>query len=419
MSASDVVDSHLVGGKNVLLVDQGVSFGGALVVLVSIVKNLKSGYNPTIVSAIDGDISKWIDIGGDFEVLSRKPAFTYVNRFSAYEKIRKIRSRVVRKLSVYMLSIYEFFVNLRYVLDLCEIIKKRKIDVVHINNSVYVLMAAAITGTPCVWHIHGVVEEKRSFLHRLLEPSVSCYLAISNYVSDSAAKHGYPKGKLVTVWNPVGDQFIEEGCTLSNESRNSDLRERYELAGNAFLIAVFGRIIEWKGQLEAVKAFAEAKLGDEVYLVLVGGSTEGFGDAYLEEIKKQAKLLGVEKNIIWAGFVRDVHEVYKDVDLVLHSSIEPEPFGLVVTEAMASGVPIIASKLGAPEELVDDGVTGLLVDPRNSTEFSTAIQKVVMDAAFRKLITQSAKISVKENFLPKQYADRMCEIYDQAISPEK
>ncbi|ABC29513.1 Glycosyltransferase [Hahella chejuensis KCTC 2396] len=418
MSTTDVNHSRASGGKNILLVDQGVSFGGALVVLVSIAKNLKAGYNPTIVSAIEGDVSKWIDIGGDFDVLSLRPAYTYVDRFNAYEKIRRVRWGVVRKLIVYFLSLYELVVNLRYVLDLCKIIKKRKIDVVHVNNSIYVLMAAAITGTPCVWHIHGVVEERRSFLHRIFESSVACYLAISNYVSDSAAKHGYPKSKLVTVWNPVSDQFVRDEGKHDKE-KNSGLRDQYGLVSNSFLIAVFGRIIAWKGQLEAVKAFAEAELGKDVYLVLVGGSTEGFGNVYIEEIKKQAELLGVEKNIIWAGFIRDVHEVYRDVDLVLHSSIEPEPFGLVVTEAMASDVPIIASKLGAPKELINNGVTGLLVDPRNPKEFSMAIKKVVMDAAFRELVTQNAKASVKEHFLPTQYADRICEIYESTISPEK
>jgi len=395
--------------KTVLMVDQGLSFGGALIVLLSIARNLPDDYRPVVVSAIKGDLDSWVDTKG-IVTHSCIPSFTYIGRFKWSKRISAMPSRFLRRVLNLFLSMFEIVLNMGYIFNIYKIIKSQNVDVVHANNSIYALIAASIARKPCVWHIHGVVTSNPSFLHKLLSYNVTKYIAISRLVAESAIAHDYSQKKIDVLHNPVADQFLLDGPSCEQK-----LRARFGIVKGDFVIAIFGRVIKWKGQRELVKAFIHAGFDKNVKLMLVGDSSEGFADTYLDNIKQIAQDHDVGDQLLYTGFIKNVHQIYDIVDVAVHASIEPEPFGLVVIEAMASAVPVIASNLGAPSEVITDGVNGLLVDPNDNDGFAFALKRVVTNHRLRSSLTEQGSLTIRDRFLPSNYANKLAEIYQESI----
>ena len=85
-------------------------------------------------------------------------------------------------------------------------------------------------------------------------------------------------------------------------------------------------------------------------------------------------------------------------DAVAHCSLEPEPFGMVVLEAMALGKPVVASRMGGPEEIVDHGRTGILVDPGDEGRLSAELASLVADPARRAGLGEAARLEVERRY---------------------
>lgn len=393
---------------NVLLVDQGLSFGGALGVIVNIARNLGPAFKPVIVSAICRDVDRWVDTG-NLVVESCTPGFTYVDHFRIREFINRRSLCWLRKPIVYAISIYGFFVNLAYVARICLFIRKYNIHVVHANNSVYVAMAARLMRRACIWHFHGVITEPPTLFERIVSTAVKQYVSISNFVTLSAISYGYPAHKITTLHNPVADHLF-----CSNEL---DVEIRYkmrlalEVGNKQCLFAIFGRVIRWKGQKELIRAFAAIKDKIDAKIVVVGDATEGFDRSYIEEIKVFVAEAGLSEKVVFLGFTRDIRPIYLAADVVVHASIEPEPFGLVIIEAMAMGKPVIASNLGAPAELVEDGVDGYLISSRNTQALGECMTRLASDQDKRSKLGQNGQRKIRAGYMPQVYADRIGQIY--------
>lgn len=393
---------------NVLLVDQGLSFGGALVVLLSIARNLSQSCSPVILTAIRDDPTKWIDTG-DVPVYSCCPKYTYVDSFQDKVFAQKIPVLALKKLYIYWSSAKGFLLNIGYTVQIYRLIKRHNVRVVHANGSVFVALAAALARAQCLWHIHLVPSQPLSFWERILQPWIGKYISISDYVTRAAIAQGYPGGKLVTLNNPVADAFINkrpEDLALA-----TDIRDKEGIGKEDFLVAVFGRIIKWKGQLEIVRAFGRLSDRPDIKLILVGDSSEGFDSGYKEQIEYLVASLGLKSQVKVTGFVRDVCSYYQAADLILHSSIEPEPFGLVVLEAMASAKPVIVSNLGAPPELVDAGKDGIVIDPTDTALMAATIRLLADDRDRCVVMGEAGLAKVRDHFMPSRYGNEIESLY--------
>lgn len=406
----DIRNSQGKEPTNILLVDQGLSFGGGLVVLSSIARNLDPCFGAILVTAIKDDPQKWIDTG-NIPVYSCTPPYTYVDHFRSQAYAKKIPILLLKKLYIYWASIRGFLLNVRYSIQIYKIIKRHHVKVVHINGSVFVALAAVIARAKCLWHIHGVPLRPPSLWMRILQPWIGKYLSISDYVTRAAIAQGFPESKLVTLHNPVADPFIENRS--DEKSLSIEIRKKEGIQSDDFLVVVFGRIIKWKGQLEVTKAWAYLSDRPNIKLMLVGDASEGFNSSYKQQIEALAKRNGLQDRIIITGFVKDVHTYYKAADLVVHSSIEPEPFGLVVIEAMASCKPVIVSNLGAPPELVDDGEDGLIVNPTDTVSLAASIRRLADDRDLCTAMGNKGSAKVRKRFMPAQYGEAISKLYQE------
>lgn len=394
--------------KTILLIDVGTAFGGSLVVIARLAVSLDpTRYRPIIVSAMDRQTIEH-HVPANIKFIQLKPGFTYVDRHHATKIFSRVTFKPVFKALVYALSLYEGLKNLPFIFRLIRIVQKERVDVFHVNNSLIALALALVLRIPCVYHFHGFANpHNKRKLSFFLKNHMTALLSISSSVTQSILETGYTKEKVFTVLNPISPQ-----CNIVDEAEKIALRKKYHINDQDIVITIFGRLVGWKGQLEFLEAFRLVWLKEKnVKAMIVGDDGENFGGypAVLRNFVNQNEL---NKSVIFTGYQMDVDTHYQISDIVVHASIEPEPFGLVITEAMQNQVAVVASCYGAGPELIKNGENGLIADPKNSEELSSAILKLVQNPEERLKIAASGYRYVTENLSCDAYASKVAEIYD-------
>jgi glycosyltransferase involved in cell wall biosynthesis len=184
-------------------------------------------------------------------------------------------------------------------------------------------------------------------------------------------------------------------------------------------MGIVGRIVEWKGQREFLNAAAVALKSDpHLGAVVIGDVTDAM-DEYGSQVRKQAADLGIADRVWFSGFMPDPRRVYALADVLVHSSVLPEPFGLVITEAMALGIPVIAANAGGPVEIITDGVDGFLVDPRDAAAVAGRVSLLFADPVLYQRIGAAGRRTALERFSPEAYVERVAQVYDSALAGAK
>ncbi len=238
-------------------------------------------------------------------------------------------------------------------------------------------LTAAVTRRRTLWHLHDIVTAEHFsrvmaragvLLANLFADSV---IVNSQATGDSVTAQGGRAGLLRVVYNGVDPAPFEAAAFLD---RNA-LRRKLGLRESAMIVGLFGRITPWKGQhvlLEALRSLPD------VEAVFVGGPLFGEQD-YQAALEREAALPALAGRVRFLGFRRDIAEVMRAVDLVVHASTSPEPFGRVIVEAMMSRRPVIATRAGGVPEIIEDGVDGLLVAPGDAAAMADAIRQLCAD----------------------------------------
>lgn len=241
-----------------------------------------------------------------------------------------------------------------YSIRLYRRLRQLRPDVVHTNSlkaAVYGGVAARLAGVPVIWHIRdrisvdylpaGAVRAVRA-LAKIIPAGV---IANSRTTLDTLGPLRCPSAAIPSPIDPA----------LSDRPRDSR-RNR------AFTVIMVGRIAPWKGQHVFLDAFATAFPTGPERALIVGGAL--FAEStYEAELRTQAWRLGLADRVEFTGFTTDVAAQLDRADVLVHASVIPEPFGLVVVEAMAAGIPVIAANVGGPAEVITDGRDGTLCSP--------------------------------------------------------
>ncbi len=182
---------------------------------------------------------------------------------------------------------------------------------------------------------------------------------------------------------------------------------------DALRIGMVGRLAPWKGQHVFLDAFAEAFRKGPERSVIVGAPLFG-EDAYQARLRRSVEVLGLDGRVVFTGFSEDVWSVLADLDVLVHASVIPEPFGQVIVEAMAAGLPIIATNAGGPAEIIRDGVDGLLYPPGDSAALAARLRTLAGDAALRARLGAAARETAR-SFTPDTAAAGVMEVYDRVL----
>lgn len=306
------------------------------------------------------------------------------------------RLSVITRRAFHSWRLLLFFLNYPVsVFYLWRLIRQRKIAVVHTNTGVMVspAMAAWLARVPHVWHIRDWFQE----FHRIW-PVYSWYIkrfsATVIAVSNAIADQFQPRGRMMIVH----DGLALEEFTVSKESLRREFRSAYGL-GNDFVVGCVGRIkLVRKGQEVLIQATAVLKdRGYFVRAVIVGAPFQG-NEPHLEEMKTMARQLGVSDRVLFTGELEDSRAAYAAIDMLALTSAQPEPFGTVVMESMAMGVPVVATNIGGSLDQVVDGETGFLVPPASPAALADAIEKLMQNPELRQQMSAAAVERIRSKF---------------------
>jgi len=264
--------------------------------------------------------------------------------------------------------------------------RARRADLIYANDvrsAVICQVVAPLAGKPWLWAIRDLVHGAHRYEKavRLVRPNRMT--AISRAVKDQAVAYG--------KWDPERIEVIYHGIDADEiESRANRIAWRREmgLAADDVAVGIVGRLVPWKGQDDFLRAAARVAANDpRVHFFVVGGvltdphTRRQIGD-YRARLDALASELGIADRVTFTGQRSDVPSVMAGLDVFVLAS-HNEPFGNVMLEAMAVGTPIVATAAGGALEIVVEGETGLLVQPRSPDALAAAIARLVPDADLR------------------------------------
>lgn len=271
-------------------------------------------------------------------------------------------------------------------------------------------LSARLAGSPVVSHMHieNYFRPVRAIaaVHRSLDNWTArlCarILAVSEATRQEFLRQGYPPGLMEVVHNGIAD--------VPEQQR--DLRAELGVPAAAPLLGCVGRLCAVKGQLELIEA--AARLEGDVHVVLVGKDLEQ-GGAYEALLRGEAERLGIDGRVVFAGYRGDVAALLGALDVfVLPSWTEGLP--LVVLEAMAAAIPVVATRVGGTPELVAHGETGLLVEARDVDGLTAAIAELLAQPDRGKSLGRAGSRRVRESFSEAGMTARVLEVYDEVAA---
>jgi L-malate glycosyltransferase len=222
-------------------------------------------------------------------------------------------------------------------------------------------------------------------------------------------------------FDPSRISVIQNGIDVSRYQERSGtkaVRRELGLPSAAPVVAVFARLNRLKGIEYFLEAAALlAKRFDEVRFLIVGDS---ISEAYRDELERHAAGLGLADRVVFAGFRGDVPELLSEVSVSVLPSLS-EGLSNVVLEAMAAGVPVVATAVGGTPEMVENGVTGLLVPPRDAVALAEAIGSLLADPSRARAIGGAGQERVTERFSLQATVRETELLYDRLLRavPEK
>jgi len=233
---------------------------------------------------------------------------------------------------------------------------------------------------------------------RLKKMLISRYrkvFCVSGFVLDQVRDLAGPRAERV-------DHFINTDRFRPDASVRRQVRQTMGI-GDEFVAATVAFLIKAKGIDIAIKALAQ--LPEDVVLWVVG---EGPERGNLEALARQ---LGLERRARFLGPKRNVEPILQAADCALCPSVWAEAAGLVNLEALACGLPVVASRIGGIPDLVDDGRTGFLFTPGDPQELAAQLRRLVSDAPLRRRMSEAARSEAVERFSPGSRIDHYLGLY--------
>lgn len=249
----------------------------------------------------------------------------------------------------------------------------RKHDVVYANSQkAFVLSAIAATAArrPLIWHLHDIITGVHfGAMQRRVQVTLANYCTTKVIVPSQAAADAFiaegGRKELVTV--------VPNGLdVMPDSSTPAEIRRELKLPAGP-LVGVFSRLAAWKGQHVVLQALARTP---GVSCIIAGSALFG-EEPYADKLSRMVVDLGLADRVHFLGQRNDVPRLMRAVDAVIHPSIDPEPFGRTLVEAMLADVPVIATDAGAASDILEAGKAGTLVPPGDADALAAAIAKVM------------------------------------------
>jgi glycosyltransferase involved in cell wall biosynthesis len=283
--------------------------------------------------------------------------------------------------------------KVRVVRRRAALIRQLRVDLVHVINSPRVtcddwLPACKLTGIPCFaseMMLDSMVETGP--VRRWLVRRFDRILPVSGHQEMMLRDMGVRPDRNILIHLGVDAEALRASVTRSREG----LRHELGATADTVLMVMVGNIRYWKGQHVVVEAMGllSPEIRARVRLVFAGVGDPEDPD-YERGLKERVMALDLAESVEFLGFRRDAPDLFHAADVAIHASVGPEPFGLVVLEAMALGATVVAAGEGGPAEMLTPE-SGMVYDPGNSAELARSLSYLIHNREQRLTMSEAAR----------------------------
>ena len=257
-------------------------------------------------------------------------------------------------------------------------LKRRKIRLVHLNNSITRhldwIVACRIAGIPCVVHERGL-NARYTFVQRRLARGLALIIPMSEWIKNHMVQRGVKADNIRVMYDGLEPDSVRP--SVPKEA----LRKAWGVAPDQTVIGMVGNIREWKGQETVIRAIADvAKVRPDVVCFFVGAASRADEEFY-NRLQRLVEENHIEENVRFTGYQADVPSLMNMMEFVIHASVQPEPFGMVVLEAMAQRKAVLGARAGGVIEMVLEGETGYTFPPGDHQSLANRIIELLQSPA--------------------------------------
>lgn len=297
------------------------------------------------------------------------------------------------------------------------IISENKIDLIHHNCDFPFIRQGLLANNiklPQVCHYRSLQPYTKFtfewFIDKWLSKKIDHHICISNAVQKHFIENlNIPRSQSTVLRDIIDVEKFKE------RTPDMELKKSFHLSEDAIVITSIGRILPWKGQHIFIEAFAEViKNYPTAKALIVGPFDKGLGnyDYYLE-LKNRVAELSLEDKFIFTGNRDDIAELIAISDCIVHSSISPEPQGLVIVEALFCNIPVVVSDAGGSAELIVNNEGGMKFISGNATSMALAICTLMAKA--NSDTSNIKKPRILEDFVPENQIKVIENIYNELL----
>ena len=292
----------------------------------------------------------------------------------------------------------------KYLREFERSLRELKPDLIHSNGiKTHILTAlVGVKGVPLVWHIHDFYSSRPLIAQVLkrLSDRATLGIAISQAVAQDTISL-LPRLPIKVIYNAIDVNYFSPAPPV------------LYLPLRVGLVATFAR---WKGHdifIKAIGNIVRSHPDLKVHFYIVGGAIyQTRGSQFSEqELKNQASDIGIADKIDFLGFQQDIAEIYRWLDIVVHTSTQPEPFGLAIIEAMACGKPVIVSQAGGATELFTHNYDAVGVPPGEPIALAAAILDLIDKPEKRQIISTNARLTAIKHFSHEHLYQQILAVY--------
>lgn len=312
--------------------------------------------------------------------------------------------------------------DLKSLIYLTKLILKRKYHIVHVHQVTSGVIGrvagklgickVVVTESSITPEHYWIKSKMKLWVHlHILHPIwnslfVDRLIAISEAVKKSVIlREGINPHKVSVI--PYGVDFKKSDI---KEKKVSLVREKYRIKKDKCLIGTAARLVDTKGIDVLIRAFSIlCQLNSQIRLLIIGDGPLKY------ELINEVKRLHLEDVVIFSGWRRDAVSYIQALDIFVLPSIY-EPLGLVILEAMASGIPVIGSNVDAIPEIIENDITGMLVPPGDEKKLADAISRMTADRQMARKMARNAIAKIEEKFSLKHTTMKIEKIYSDLFA---
>ena len=291
-----------------------------------------------------------------------------------------------------------------------KLFRREKPHIVHTHSAFSAKLAAFLAGVKSrIYTRHCAFEMPRKLttfpgkqINGLINNTLATEIvAVAGAAKDNLTETGVSEKKITVIINGVMP------VRVATDEEKTALREKLGIKDGAFVCGIPARLEHYKGHAYLLDTISEVvKTHPEAVCIFMG---EGSAEA---ELREKAKALGIEENIIFAGFVKDLAPYYAIMDLNINCSYGTETSSLALSEGMSLKVPAVATDFGGNPYMITDGVNGLLVPKKDSHAMAEAILKLIEDRELLSRLGEGARDQYEKKFTAAAMTRQLEKIYD-------